>query len=108
VDSELWLGVEAIEEEKITLSVHGHTASLAKGPWLFEDGNYWEPGLRQQTAHSISTQVLGTAILDRKAAYFRSFDLLALGQRKGRTINHGRSGDGVSEIGFVRELASPK
>jgi len=103
--SELWTVVTELTDEHVVLSIHGHTGAVAKGPWLFEDGNDWKPPTDQQWPHSISTRVLGSATYNLEAERFVSFELLALGKRRGRTVNQARRDVSASGVGFVCELA---
>ena len=92
--SELWSEVTRIDGSQIHLALHGFTAAKAAGPWRFTEPNDWTPRESQRHPHSIKTQVLGTAVFDRASKRFDQFNLLALGQRNGRTINNARGGQG--------------
>jgi hypothetical protein len=106
-DSELWSEVTEVEGSRVSLTLRGATAAKAAGPWLFTEPNDWIPRDSRRYPHSISTQVLGSAVYDLSSNEFVEFNLLALGQRKGRTINNGRGGtdQDVNDVGFVCELA---
>ena len=81
------------EGELVTLSLKGNTVAESAG------------GFRDEP-HAITTQILGNATYDLAASVFRSFELVALGQRRGWTRFNGRRGDeGTSPVGFVFELA---
>ena len=105
--SELWSEVTRVEGSQISLTLRGVTSAKAAGPWLFTQPNHWIPNESRRYPHSISTQVLGSAVYDLSSNEFVQFKLLALGQRKGRTINNGRGGteQDVNDVGFVCELA---
>jgi hypothetical protein len=105
VGSELWTEIVALSGSNVTIRIEGKTGASADGPWLFEAGNYWEPREGQQHPHSISTRVLGEAIFDQSMGRFTKFELIALGERRGRTVMQGRRSDEPGTIGFVCELA---
>ncbi|MFT7485827.1 MAG: hypothetical protein ACI9F9_001678 [Candidatus Paceibacteria bacterium] len=103
--SEIWSEVIGVDGDSIELRLTGHTRARAEGPWLFESGSLWEPKEGRRWPHAISTTLLGSAIYSTKLGRFTHFELLALGEREGRTINNGRRQDGEQGIGFVCELA---
>lgn len=104
-ESALWSEVTGSRDGLISLRITGKTAAVAKGPWLFKGETVWEPAGNQQSAHSIETHVLGSATFDATSKRFVSFDLLALGTRRGRTVNNGRATTEPSGVGFVCKLA---
>jgi hypothetical protein len=103
--SKLWTTVEGIDRALVSLSIHGHTGAVAKGPWLFDADNYWAPPADRRWPHSISTKVLGSATFDMETQRFVDFELLALGTRAGRTVNQARRDPAPSGVGFFCELA---
>ncbi len=105
--SELWSEVTRVDGSQISLTLRGTTSAKATGPWRFTEPNDWIPNESRRYPHSISTRVLGSAVYDLSSKEFVQFNLLALGQRKGRTINNGRGGkdQDVNAVGFVCELA---
>ncbi|MFT7670122.1 MAG: hypothetical protein ACI8X5_002829 [Planctomycetota bacterium] len=105
VNSELWSEVIGIKAGKVSITISGHSAADSKGPWLFEGDNYWKPKADKQWPHSISTNILGNATFDLDSDRFTAFELLALGERRGRTVNQARRSVEASGIGFVCELA---
>jgi len=73
--------------------------------WRYPDGNYWKPHEQQQWPHAISTSVWGTATYDLDRERFLAFDLVALGERRDRTVMQGRGSAEPSPIGIACELA---
>ena len=75
--------------------------------WRF--GGLLHALLRVDGGSSVFTKprVIGSATFDRAKNRFTSFELLALGKRTGRTINHARGEAAPSGIGFVCKLAPP-
>jgi hypothetical protein len=59
-------------------------------------------------ARSLNTELIGKAVFDRDDKKFRSFEIVAIGARTGRTrFNDRRSQMAATPIGFVFELAEP-
>ena len=105
--SELRTEVRAVDGDRITLAILGRTRVESPGSWAYEDENNWKPRPEQSWPHGISTEVTGRAVYDRARACFVEFELLALGERHGRTIMQARQSTDPSPIGFVCELAPP-
>lgn len=107
VNSELWTDVVGIDGELVSLAIHGRTGADAKGPWLFAPDHNWAPPVDRAWPHSISTTALGSATYDLAAQRFVDFELLALGERAGRTVNQARRDPAAGGVGFYCELAPP-
>lgn len=105
VEASLRAVVESIEDGAACVRLTGETHSNALGPWLGGD-NYWKP--RREWPHSIRTLIHGEARYDLARGQFTSFDVVALGSRRGRTVMNGRGRDQDGDqrpIGFALSLA---
>ncbi|HIE70983.1 MAG TPA: hypothetical protein EYP98_12870 [Planctomycetes bacterium] len=90
---------------RIELRLTGATRAVAKGPWLGGD-TYWRP--KREWPRRITTRIFGTATYDTETLRFMAFELVALGERKGRTTFNGRSREDAKvsyKIGFLLRLA---
>ncbi len=99
--------VLAIRGSQIDLELTGHSKAAAKGPWLDGD-NYWKP--RHEFPRQLSTHMFGLATFDRDTSRFTAFDLVATGERQGRTTFNGRAKEkagSTHRIGFLLRLADP-
>ena len=97
--------VLAIRGPKIDLQISGSTYAEAKGPWVNGD-NYWKPS--REWPRSMSTRVFGLATFDRDAKQFSQFELVAIGEGRGRTAFNGRRNaepDATRRVGFLLQLA---
>ena len=98
--------ITSVRGDRVELRITGTTLAVAKGPWLLGD-NYWKP--HTELPHSMSTKIYGNATFDKKRGEFTDFELLALGERHGRTVMCGRTPDERSgPIGFVMQIAPPE
>ncbi len=96
--------ITKVRDHLIELRITGASHASADGSWLFGT-NYWRP--RHEHKRSLRTQILGKATFDSKANSFVAFQLVALGERKGRTGLNGRGSDvGPRGIGFSFRLAN--
>jgi len=105
VEASLRAEVTAVEDGAAHIRISGVVRATALGPWLGGD-NYWKP--RREWPHAITTALHGQARYDLERGEFSSFDLVALGARRGRTVMNGRSRDNDGEdhpIGFVFSIA---
>lgn len=105
VEGTLRSEVLSLDGSRVTLQLSGSTRAVAPGPWSGGD-NYWKP--RRDWPRRVETDLLGSAVYDRAAGRFVSFELVALGWRKGRTGLNGRSrekGEEARRIGFLIRLA---
>ncbi len=90
------------EAGRLRVSFDGFVRMVAKGPWLL-GANDWVPNA--EYPRSIALKLAGTASYDTATERFTSFELIAVGHRRGRTQFNGRSGpDDAGEMGFVFEL----
>jgi hypothetical protein len=97
--------VLAIRGSRIDIEITGHSKAAAKGPWLDAD-NYWKP--KREFPRQLSCQIFGKATFDRETKRFTSFELVATGQRQGRTTFNGRRKEEPNsshQIGFLLRLA---
>lgn len=96
--------ITEVRGSMIELRITGTSHASADGSWLFGT-NYWKP--RHEHKRSLTTQVLGKATFNSKANAFVAFQLIALGERRGRTGLNGRGSDvGPGGIGFSFHLAN--
>ncbi|MFT7536569.1 MAG: hypothetical protein ACI85K_002523 [Hyphomicrobiaceae bacterium] len=97
--------VLAIRGSRIDIEITGYSKATAKGPWL-DDDNYWKP--KREFARQLSCRIFGKATFDRDTERFISFELVATGDRQGRTTFNGRAKDEPNSshrIGFLLRLA---
>ncbi len=105
IEGKIAVTVESVSDGVASLSIRGETAAMALGPWLLGD-NYWKP--KREWPRVVGTTVVGVARFDIEANRFTLFDLVALGDRDGRTGFNGRARERSSHgapIGFVFRLA---
>ncbi|MCP4462113.1 MAG: hypothetical protein GY819_04865 [Planctomycetaceae bacterium] len=85
--------VTAVEDDQVHLQLQGRTvaeSSTSRGRSL---------------PHGMLTKLLGTAIYDRQLGRFSSFEMVAIGERQGRTVYNGRHRQAdKSNVGFVVRL----
>ncbi|MCK5941824.1 MAG: hypothetical protein KAI24_07660, partial [Planctomycetes bacterium] len=89
---------------RVTLRLTGRTAAATDGSEPGED--YWRSD--RAWPRSVRTELLGEAVWDREQRRFVRFELVALGERTGRTTFNGRSRepqDTPRAIGFLLRLA---
>ncbi|MEM6571352.1 MAG: hypothetical protein AAF957_23280 [Planctomycetota bacterium] len=97
--------VVALDGERVELILVGATSASSDGTWRLGD-NLWRP--KRGFPHSIRCTLMGSAIVDLEAARFVDLDLVALGERIGRTQFNGRGRGpdlGPSSVGFHLSLA---
>jgi hypothetical protein len=100
--------ITAIDGERLQLAFSGTTRAVAAGPWLLGD-NYWRP--EREWPRRLATRLAGRATYDTGRASFVTFELVAIGERHGRTTFNGRhTEDGEDSevnhrIGFLLRLA---
>lgn len=97
--------VRAIGDKGAEILFDGSTRAVAKGPWLGGD-NYWKP--KREWPRRMETEVKGRATYDTAQKRFVAFELIALGERQGRTTFNGRhreDRDATYRIGFLLRLA---
>ncbi len=85
--------VTAIRDNRVHLRLQGQT--VAESP----------TSRGRALPHGMHTKLLGTAIYDRGRGQFSSFELVAIGERQGRTVLNGRHRQSdKSDVGFVVRL----
>ena len=97
--------VLAIRGSFVDIEITGHSKATAKGPWI-DDDNYWKPN--GEFPRFLSCEIFGNATFDRDTERFTSFELVATGERQGRTTFNGRAKDepdSIHQIGFLLQLA---
>ena len=88
----------------VRLRISGQVRAKSDGPWLLGDST-WKPD--HEHPHGTETRLLGFATYDLESESFVAFDLVAVGQRWGRTQFNGRKSDcGYGLIGFIFTLVS--
>ena len=98
--------VEAREGGRVLVELAGATRAEAEETWLLGDDN-WRP--RRRIPHGIECAVVGRAELDLEARAFVSLELVAVGERWGRTMFNGRGKDlGPSPVGFHLTLTDDR
>lgn len=103
--SRLRCEVVARDGSQLQLTITGSTRANSDGTWLLGD-NDWTP--KQMYPRSLTTEVFGRATWDTARQRFTAFELVALGERAGRTGYNGRSNNlGPAPIGFSFRLTSP-
>lgn len=99
--------VLAIRGTLIDIQMQGSTSAIADGPWRGEE-NYWKTN--REWPRRLSTRLFGKATFDRDSGRFTAFELVATGNRQGRTTFNGRhreTKDSSHAIGFLLRLAAP-
>ena len=92
-----------IKESNLELKIFGNSKAIAKGKWKLGE-NIWTP--THELDHSISTEILGNAIYDTKKKSFTKFELVIIGNWKGKTENNGRKfGPESGMLGIQYNLA---
>lgn len=90
---------------RVTLELRGETRAESDGSWQLGQ-NDWTP--TDVYPRAMTTEVLGKATWDDDLKRFTAFELVALGERTGRTRFNGRGDDiGPAPIGFSFRLAPP-
>ena len=85
-------------ESSLELEISGESFSVAKGEWLLGE-NDWTP--THLLDHSIRTKLLGKVTYNFQTETVTEFELVAIGERFGKTQNNGRMyGSDSNHIGF--------
>ena len=98
--------VEAVDGDLWTLRLTGRTEATTDGADPGEA--YWRS--ERPWPRSVRLELLGTARWDARRARFDSFQLVAIGTRRGRTTFNGRAGEDPEDlhaIGFLLRMAQP-
>jgi len=104
-DSTMKAAITEMADETIELRISGSTRAVSEGPWLGGD-NYWRP--KREWPRWIHNRLHGRATFDVSTGRFTAFELIALGERQGRTTFNGRhreDADTTYRIGFLLQLA---
>lgn len=102
---EAWLASRVVARgaDGIELALSGRTRTRAEGPWLMGPGD-WEPD--EEWPRAVAMELTGRALWDPDAGRFRELELLALGEREGRTRFNGRRPDeAVGGLGIFFRIA---
>lgn len=95
-DSEISTVVSERSGSRVTIRISGKTKAESNRRW------------RGDTPHGVSTRLLGRAAYDLERSRFVEFEIVALGERWGRTRYNGRRRDPRSgPLGFVFQLKEP-
>ena len=90
-------------ESSLELEISGESFSVAKGEWLL-GANDWTP--THLLDHSIKTKLLGKVTYNFQTETVTEFELVAIGERFGKTQNNGRMfGSDSNHIGFYYKMA---
>ena len=91
-------------DDVVAFRIEGATMASTDGTWRLGQSD-WTP--KEKFPRSVATKILGSARYDLGAKRFEAFELVAVGERGGRTNLNGRPKDdvGPAPIGFVFELA---
>ena len=90
-------------KSSIELEISGESFSVAKGEWLLGE-NDWTP--THLLDHSIRTKLLGKVTYNFQTETVTEFELVAIGERSGKTQNNGRMyGSDSNHIGFYYKMA---
>ena len=101
VTAELRSEVVRADASEVHLSLTGRVHTQQRGRWIIQDR-----GEAVDHERGVKVELSGRAVWDRQAARFRSFELLALGERWGATQYNQRSDDvAPTRIGFAFVLA---
>lgn len=102
--AELSARVRAVEGSVVELELSGRTSADSTGTWLLGD-NLWKP--KGEWPHSIRCELLGRARFDTERGAFADFELVAVGERRGRTQFNGRRNDSEgSSVAFHLQLGN--
>tara|TARA_Y100000590_G_C15734951_1_gene1018245 strand:+ start:3380 stop:4186 length:807 start_codon:yes stop_codon:yes gene_type:complete len=90
-------------ESSIELEISGESFSVAKGEWSLGE-NDWTP--THLLDHSIRTKLLGKVTYNFQTETVTEFEMVAIGERSGKTKNNGRMyGSDSNHIGFYYKMA---
>jgi len=90
-------------KSSIELEISGESFSVAKGEWLLGE-NDWTP--THLLDHSIRTKLLGKVTYNFQTETVTEFEMVAIGERSGKTQNNGRMyGSDSNHIGFYYKMA---
>ncbi len=94
-------------DDFIFIEIEGYSKAKAKGNWLL--GEDWIEWSDIRLDHGIETTILGSAKYNLRTKSFYNFEMVAIGNRYGKTKYNGRNKNtGNSYIGFLYTLAGNK
>jgi hypothetical protein len=97
VEATLRSEVVRVEADAVHLALKGRSHCQQRGRWIVRDGSE-----AVEHERGVEVELSGRAVWDRTACRFRSFDLLALGERWGATQYNQRTDDvAPTRIGFA-------
>jgi len=102
------LEIDVLKRQKsiVQVKIKGDSKAVAKGPWLLGE-NDWTPA--HDLDHGMQTNLLGNATYDLELEKFTEFEMVAIGQRRGKTQNNGRrSSPDTGHVGFFYSLAQDR
>ena len=93
-----------IDNSNLQLKIFGDSEAVAKGKWKLGE-NDWTP--IHNLDHSISTNILGSAVYDTNKNQFTKFEMVIIGNWKGKAGVNGRNfGPDSGRIGMFYHLAN--
>ena len=96
-DTKIDIVVEELDGSNVRISISGNTSAESHLP------------ARNTSVHGVATSILGEAIYDREKSKFTKIEMVAIGERWGRTTFNGRSNSPASSaVGFVFQLSEPQ
>jgi len=102
--SDLKTKIIAITDDFIFIDIKGYSKAKAKGSWLL--GKKWIEWSDIKLDHGMETTILGSAKYNLRTKSFNNFEMVAIGNRYGKTKHNGRTKNtGNSYIGFLYTLA---
>ncbi len=111
VGSKITTRIVERSDDLYTFKIYGTTTAKTDGTWTLGT-NDWTP--TEKFPRSVTTTILGTGQYDAKQKRFSNFEIIAVGEREGRTNLNGRGKDdvGPSKLGWyfvsVGERASDR
>lgn len=97
--------VERAEARGVRVALEGVSKAVSDGVWRLEDSD-WSAAAKGNFPRSVHARIEGHFVYDPVAGVFLEFELIAVGERIGRTRVNGRTKDNLEgRIGFYFELA---
>ena len=102
-DSKISIQIEERQKSIVRMSITGTSRAVAHGEWLLGK-NDWTPNYPLN--HGMTSKILGTATYDLNSDSFTKFEMVAIGERFGKTENNSRrSAPDSSHVGFLFTLS---
>ena len=102
-NANLSVQVTEVNGPNMAIKITGNGKAIAKGKWLLGE-NDWTPD--HELDHSIETNMIGSAVYNIDKKNFIEFEMVALGEWRGKTQNNSRHfGPETGRIGMVYNLA---